>query len=172
MARRGKGRIAVGALGTLALLAALRGRDPAVAAEGEAALPLPRFASLHSDRVFLRSGPGARYPIEWVLTRKGMPVEIIAQFEHWRRVRDWEGTTGWVHERLLTGKREVIVSGGIRPLYRYPDPTSALVARAESGVVARLLECRGGWCRIEAAGIAGWVPRAAIWGVFPDETVP
>src|SRR3984893_10616803 len=82
---------------------------------------LPRFVSLRSDQVNLRVGPGENYPIEWVLTRKEMPVEIIKEFENWRMIRDWQGTEGWVHERMLTGKRAVVVKGGIRTLHRQPD---------------------------------------------------
>jgi SH3-like domain-containing protein len=76
---------------------------PAAAAEGEAGQKLPRFVSLRSDQVNLRVGPGENYPIEWVLTRKEMPVEIVKEFENWRMIRDWQGTEGWVHERMLTG---------------------------------------------------------------------
>src|SRR5947209_1645181 len=122
----------------------------ALAADEESGLKLPRFVSLHSDKVNLRTGPGRQYPIEWVLTRKEMPVQIIAQFEHWRRIRDWEGTAGWVQEHMVAGRRTVIVGKGAeRPLHQQPDPTSAVVARAAPGVVARLLECRGPWCRVE-----------------------
>jgi SH3-like domain-containing protein len=145
-----------------------------VAAEDEASGPkLPRFVSLDADRVNLRTGPGSRYPIEWVLTRRGMPVEIIAQFENWRRVREWDGTTGWVQQNLLTGRRHVVVAkGDARPIHRHPDPASALVARAEPGVVARLTQCRAEWCRIEAQSVSGWMRRADLWGVYPDEKVP
>jgi len=140
--------------------------------EGEAALPLPRFATLHSDKVNLRTGPGQRYPIEWVFIRKDLPVEIIAQFEHWRRIRDSDGTEGWVQEHMLTGKREVMIRGGVRAVRRNPDLGAALVARAEPGVMAKLLECRDAWCRIETVDVTGWVQRADIWGVYPNETVP
>jgi len=164
--------IAVGIAGLLVLLIAAA-RGPAVAAEGEASLPVPRFVSLHSDKVNLRTGPGRQYPIDWVLTRKDMPVQIIAQFEHWRRIRDWEGTAGWIQEHMVVGKRNVIVNkGGVRPLYQRPDPEAPVMARAEPGVVARLAECRGAWCRVETDDIAGWMRRTDIWGVFPDETVP
>src|SRR5215471_8933436 len=142
------------------------------AGEGEAALPLPRFATLHSDKVNLRTGPGQRYPIEWVFIRKDLPVEIIAQFEHWRRIRDSDGTEGWVQEHMLTGKREVMIRGGVRAVRRNPDLGAALVARAEPGVMAKLLECRDAWCRIETVDVTGWVQRADIWGVYPNETVP
>ena len=165
-------RIAVGVASGLLLLVAAA-HDPATAADSEASLPVPRFVSLHSDKVNLRTGPGRQYPIEWVLTKKDMPVEVIAQFEHWRRIRDWDGTAGWVQEHMVAGKRTVIVSkGAVRPLHQQPDPASAVVARAAPGVVARLLECRGPWCRVETDDISGWMRRSDIWGVFPDETVP
>jgi SH3-like domain-containing protein len=73
---------------------------------------------------------------------------------------------------MVTSKRNVVVAGGVRALYRQPDPASAVVARAEPGVVARLAECQRAWCRIEAGGYSGWVRRAEVWGVLPDEAVP
>ena len=157
----------------LGLLAAalLTAAPPVAAAEGDTGQKLPRFVSLRSDQVNVRVGPGENYPIEWVLTRKEMPVEILKEFENWRMIRDWQGTEGWVHERMLTGKRAVVVKGGIRTLHRQPDPASPPVARAQPGVMARLLECRGDWCRIDAADHAGWVQRGDLWGVYPDEVV-
>lgn len=154
-----------------ALAAAVAVAPFAVAAENDTGQKLPRFVSLRSDQVNLRVGPGENYPIEWVLTRKEMPVEIIRQFDNWRMIRDWQGTEGWVHERMLTGKRAVVVKGGIRVLHRQPDIVSPAVARAEPGVVARLLECRGDWCRIDASDRAGWVQRGDLWGVYPDEVL-
>src|SRR5437763_5406009 len=136
-------------LGVLAA-AFVSAASPATAAESEGGQKLPRFVSLRSDPVNLRVGPGENYPIEWVLTRKEMPVEIIRQFENWRMIRDWQGTEGWVHERMVTGKRAVVIKGAIRTLHRQPDLASPAVARAEPGVVARLLDCRAEWCRIEA----------------------
>jgi SH3-like domain-containing protein len=157
-------------LGAILLLAVA----PALAAEDEANAPkVPRFVSLDADKVNLRTGPGQRYPIDWVLTRRDMPVEVIAQFENWRRIRQWDGTTGWVQQNLLTGKRHAIVAkGDVRPVHRQPDPASALVARAEPGVISRLTECREAWCRIETPSVSGWMRRADLWGVYPDEKVP
>ena len=171
MAQGESARVIIGALSALALLA-VAAPGPAAAAGEETGLKVPRFVSLHADRVNLRTGPGRRYPIDWVLTKKDMPVEIIAQFEHWRRVRAWDGTAGWVQQRMVGGKRFVVVAKGVQPLRQLPDPGSAIVARAEPGVVARLAECRGPWCRVEAADISGWMRRTEIWGVYPDETVP
>ena len=171
MSRRQKGR-AVGARLLRVLLASfVFGAPLASAAESEANQKVPRFVSLRSDQANLRVGPGENYPIDWVLTRKDMPVEIIRQFENWRMIRDWQGTEGWVHERMVAGKRAVVVKGGIRTLHRQPDPASPAVARAEPGVVARLLECRADWCRVEAAENTGWVQRGDLWGLYPDEIV-
>jgi SH3-like domain-containing protein len=169
MAARDRGRrrilIAIGGATLAAMIASTAGA-------ADQGLPVPRFASLKSDEVNLRAGPGERYPIEWVLTRKDMPVEIVREFANWRQVRDWQGDEGWVHERMVVGKRNVVVTGPVRALHRDPDAGAPLVARAEPGVVARLLECRGAWCRIEADATSGWVRRSDIWGVLPDETFP
>ena len=143
----------------------------ATAAENDTGQKLPRFVSLRSDQVNLRVGPGENYPIQWVLTRKEMPVEITKEFENWRMIRDWQGTEGWVHERMLTGKRAVVIKGGIRTLHRQPDVAAPPVARAEPGVIAKLLECRADWCRVDAADHTGWVQRGDLWGVYPGEVL-
>ena len=106
-----------------------------------------------------------------MLTRKGMPVEVIDRFDVWRKIRDWQGSVGWVHERMLVGNRTVIVMGMERTLHADPSEAAKPVARAQPGVVGRLLACRGTWCRIEAQGVKGWVERRAIFGVTLDETV-
>ena len=154
--------------GAAALLAALLAAAPAAAQHNTS---LPRFESLRSGRVNLRVGPGENYPIAWVLTRKEMPVEVLKEFEHWRMIRDWQGTEGWVHERMVTGRRRVVVTGAVRALRQQPDASAPPVARAEPGVVAQLLECRGAWCRVEAGDVRGWLERGDVWGVFPDEKI-
>jgi len=154
----------------LALVVLHVGTNEARAAGGSEAAS--HFAVLHADKVNLRSGPGDRYPIQWVYLRKDWPVEVLTKFDHWQRIRDWEGTEGWVHEKMVTNRREVIVTGGIRALRRSPDAGAAAVARAEPGVMAKLDECRGEWCRIESGDTTGWVLRSEIWGVYPNESVP
>jgi SH3-like domain-containing protein len=133
--------------------------------------PLPRFVSLRADVVNLRTGPGSRYPVEWVYRRKGLPVEILAQHDQWRQVRDWQGTEGWVHERLVTSARTVIVKGAQRVMRAEPEAKAPPVAKLDPGVIARLLECRNAWCRIEADSLKGWLRRDEIWGVYADEVV-
>lgn len=173
MARNVKLRALAVAMSLVALGFGSASTRAAESNESDTTLKLPRFVSLHSDKVNLRTGPGRQYPTEWVLIRKDMPVEVVAQFEHWRRIRQWDGTIGWVQEHMVSGKRYVIVAKGtVRPLYREPDSASALAARAEPGVVARLGECKGAWCWVEAGDATGWIRRADLWGVYPDENVP
>jgi SH3-like domain-containing protein len=171
MSRRA--RAYIGRAGLLAALAgALLAALPlAATAQSAAGDKLPRFASLRSDEVNLRVGPGENYPIEWVYKRKDLPVEILEEFQNWRKIQDWQGAKGWVLDRMVTGKRAVIVDGGVHPLHRLPDPASQIVARAEPGVIARLIEFQGPWCRVEAGSFKGWIQRSEVWGVFPDETL-
>lgn len=140
-------------------------------AQGVSGLPLPRFVSLRAGEVNMRTGPGVQYPVEWVYTRKDLPVEIIAEFETWRKVRDWEGTQGWVHQSMLSGKRTVLITGDVRSLRIKDDAKSSTRARVEPGVIGRLVDCpRGnGWCRIEVAGLEGWLRHVDFWGAYKNE---
>lgn len=153
----------------LALLFALAPIPGAVAQRSE--LPVPRFVSLRYDEVRLRAGPNVSHPIEWIIRRRHLPVEIVAEFELWRRIRDPQGAEGWVHQSQLSGRRYALVAGETRTLRRRPEPTAAPVARAEAGVIGELIECQGAWCRIDAGGFRGWLLRAEIWGVYPNEVV-
>jgi SH3-like domain-containing protein len=154
------------------LLAAAATAVPAQAAGKEkqaTGLPVPRFVTLRSGEVNVRTGPGVRYPVEWVFTRKEMPVEITAEFDTWRRIRDWEGSEGWVHQSMLSGKRGVVVLGAQRVVRREPQPESPTVARAQPGVMGWLSKCKGEWCQVDLKGYKGWLKRAEVWGVYPDE---
>lgn len=132
-------------------------------------LPLPRFASLDSGEANLRAGPGKDYPILWVYQRKGLPVEIIQEFDTWRRIRDRDGTVGWVQQNLLSGKRTALIIDTQRTLLAEPGSGDA-IARLDPGVVARIEECRSDdWCRLEAQGYKGWLTRDEFWGAYPDE---
>lgn len=134
-------------------------------------LPVPRFVAMRAHEANLRTGPGRSYPVEWVFSRKGMPVEITAEFDTWRRIRDWEGSQGWVHQSMLTGKRTVMVRGDTAPLHREPSAESAVVAFAKPSVMGKLLKCRGVWCQVDMQGHKGWLTRSQVWGVYRDEKV-
>lgn len=134
------------------------------AAVGPSGLPLPRFVSLGTKKVYVRTGPGKQYPIDWVYVRKNMPVEVIAEYDIWRRIRDHDGSTGWVHGSMLSGRRTVTIQGGTHTLYHKPDAQSWPVLRAEQDVVGELKHCQPDWCEIQIEGKKGWVRIAAIWG--------
>lgn len=132
--------------------------------------PIPRFVSLKSGQVNMRHGPGESYAIDWIFQRRGMPVEVIAEHDNWRRVRDHEGVEGWIHFQLLDGRRMALVSGGPVSLYRRQDTaTSGVAAIADPGVILRLHNCGPKWCRAEVSGYKGWVTRDNLWGVYSGE---
>lgn len=133
-------------------------------------LPVPRFVSLASEKVFVRSGPALRYPIKWIYQKEGMPVEVVQEFDTWRKVRDIEGAEGWIHQSLLKGKRSVIVKGD-EPvsLLSEPEIEGREMARLEPSVVAYVQECDPAWCRVSAEGFSGWVPRTNLWGLYDTE---
>jgi SH3-like domain-containing protein len=138
---------------------------------GESGLKIPRFASLRSGEVNVRTGPGTRYPVEWVFVKRGLPVEITAEFGAWRRIRDGQGAEGWVHRSMLSGKRTVVVTAPTDTLRRRASADAPAVARAEQGVLASVRSCRDNWCEIEAQGFEGWVPETSLWGVYPNEVI-
>lgn len=135
-------------------------------------LPLPRFASLRSDEVNFRTGPGTRYPIEWVYKRRDLPVVIEREFEVWRLIRDQEGVKGWVHQATLFGRRTVVVTGGERKLRRGPGQEVA-VATLKPGVIGRLRGCEAAarWCEVQVQDYRGWLGRDEFWGIYPGEAV-
>ncbi|MBC8268652.1 MAG: hypothetical protein H8E36_07890 [Rhodospirillaceae bacterium] len=139
----------------------------------ETGLPLPRFVSLRADQVNLRTGPGVQYPVEWIYQRQDLPVEIIAEYRTWRKIRDWQSTQGWVHQSMLSGKRTVIITGKRRSLRSSADTKSPPVALIESSAIATLKQCPtgGGWCRVEADNIKGWLRKVEFWGAYRDEVL-
>jgi len=147
-----------------------QGGDAVKLGLGPSGLPLPRFVTLRAAEVNLRSGPGIGYPIEWVFSRKGLPVEIIDEFETWRQIRDWQGSEGWVHQTMLSGHRGAMVVGAIRLLRRAPEAGAPAVAEIETRVVGRLLQCRDAWCRVETDSFEGWLRENEIYGAYPGET--
>lgn len=135
----------------------------------ETNLPLPRYVSLKVAEGNVRRGPSLSHRIDWVFLRRDMPLQIVAEYGHWRRVVDREGLGGWVHYALLSGARTVFVDADLLPLRSRPEPDAPEVARLEAGVIARLGECEPDWCRLTAGGYRGWAPKSALWGVDPSE---
>jgi SH3-like domain-containing protein len=151
--------------------------DPAWAGSDAttSSLPVPRFVSLKADRVTVRGGPDKDHDVAWIYTRAGWPVEITAEFENWRRIRDSDGAEGWVYHSLLTGKRTAAVQlktkTDLASLYQTPDMHSAVTARLQVGVLGSVKHCTGTWCQISGDGFAGWIEQSALWGVYPGEKI-
>jgi SH3-like domain-containing protein len=149
----------------------------AQAAKGPSGLPLPRFVSLKAKSVNLRVGPSVDYAVAWRYMKSGVPVEIIQEYDNWRRIRDADGTEGWVNQALLSGERTAVTAPWMRGkgedvfvnMRRDPQSSSAIIAKLEPGVVIKVGECNGDWCRAEVEGAGGWVSQAEIWGAYPGE---
>ncbi|WP_342076606.1 SH3 domain-containing protein [Yoonia sp. SS1-5] len=135
----------------------------------ETNLPLPRFVSLKASEANVRRGPSLSHRIDWVFQRRNMPLQVVAEYGHWRRVIDKDGQGGWVHYTMLSGSRTVLISGDTTPLRARPEPDALENAMLEPGVIARLGSCDPNWCRLTAGGYKGWVTKSAIWGVGAAE---
>lgn len=152
----------------------IQAQTPAQApAVGGSTLPLPRFVTLRAGEANLRTGPGVQYPVEWVYRRKNIPLEVIAEFETWRKVRDWQGAQGWLHQSMLESKRTAVVTGLTRSLRAKMDANSPVVAEVDVDAVGRVIKCPDGtgWCKLLFNRHEGWLRRVEIWGVYPDEEV-
>lgn len=143
-------------------------------------LPLPRFVSLKSDEVNLRTGPGKDYPTQWVFRRAGLPVEVLQEFENWRQVRDAEGVTGWVNQALLSGRRTAqVLPWEIKPGVETPklelkandSERSDATALVEAGVIANLQSCDSRWCYVTVESYRGYVEQKKLWGIYPGEVI-
>jgi SH3-like domain-containing protein len=153
-------------------VAPVRAGSEAAAGSG---LPVPRFVSLKADRVNVRGGPDKDHDVTFIYTRTGWPVEITAEFENWRRIRDSDGSEGWVYHSLLSGKRTAAVKlkskTDLAPIHAEPDAQSQVTAQLQSGVLGIVKRCTGTWCRVSGDGFDGWIEQTKLWGVYPDEKV-
>jgi SH3-like domain-containing protein len=132
----------------------------------------PHYASLRSDKVYLREGPTYQHRVLFIYKRRDYPVEVVAAYESWRRVRDVDGTVGWVSQTMISDARTVLVTGKDKaPLRSSPSATAPPVAQAEPGVVGKLKACKPQFCKITAGGVTGWIDKSRIWGVDAGEII-
>ncbi len=130
----------------------------------------PRFASLSSDLINLRTGPGMQYPIEWVYKKRDFPIEIIEDYDVWRKIKEIDGTQGWIHQSMLSSRRYGIIQEKTK-LTRKQDINSQIVAYVEPNVVVKIISCSKNslMCRVEVKGKHGFVPRNILWGIYLNE---
>lgn len=149
----------------------------AQAAKGPSGLPLPRFVSLKSGKVNSRIGPGVNYAVDWMYMKSGLPMEIIQEYDNWRRVRDPDGAEGWVNQSLLSGRRTAIAAPWQKGkditlnLLARPEENSRVVAMVQPGVVGTIRNCDGNWCEMTFGGRTGWIGQSQLWGAYPGELV-
>lgn len=154
----------------MVMLFVMFGGTMAVAERGPVTnLPMPRFVSLKASEGNVRRGPSLSHRIDWVFKHRNMPLQIVAEHGHWRRVVDQDGAGGWVHYSLLSGVRTVLIEDDKQPLYQLADDASAIAALTEAGVIARLGKCNDEWCRLSVGKTKGWMQRDKLWGLMPGE---
>jgi SH3-like domain-containing protein len=142
----------------------------AALADNPSGLPIPRFVSLKSDETNIRTGPGTRYPIQWVFKHAHMPVQVVDEFELWRKIRDKDGATGWVHHTMLAGKRFAMITGAEPRILRIDaSEDSKPLLKAAPGVIGPLSECGEHWCRLQVSGRKAWIQKDYLWGVTPAD---
>ena len=132
-------------------------------------LPVPRFVSLKFNEANLRAGPGSEYPVLWQYRQAGLPLLVDAEFGVWRKVRDADGTTGWMHGAGLSLRRMAFIHESMAKVYRQDNSESGVLAVAEKNALLELKSCPKNWCRVATDNIKGWVKRSEIWGVLNDE---
>ena len=132
-------------------------------------LPIPRFVSLKASKGNVRRGPSLTHRIDWILKLRNMPLKIVAEHEHWRKVVDFEGAGGWIHYSLLSGARTILVQEDSVDILNHPVANTLINAKLERNVLAWLTACEIQWCKISADGYKGWAPKTALWGVSDDE---
>ncbi len=140
----------------------------------ESGLALPRMVSIRADNINARSGPGTKYPIEWVYKQRGAPLEIINEYELWRQVRDWEGSTSWIHKTRLTGRRFIkVITPGESNIYAKDEYDAKVIAKVEDGVIGEIKKCPKGseFCLIKFDTIEGWIAKKNVFGVYENEVI-
>jgi len=176
------GRFAFPALALLSLLISGVASSPAQAVDGASGLPLPRFATTRSNPINVRVGPGTRYDMAWKYLKPGVPVEIVQEFDTWRKIRDLDGSEGWVHQNLLSGRRAAYVAAESAaepvPLLSGESDTAGIRAYLPAKFRVDIKECNGQWCEVSATDhnqsghtttYTGYLKQAALWGVYRDE---
>ncbi|WP_350335805.1 SH3 domain-containing protein [Coralliovum pocilloporae] len=166
-------------LGVFVLLAGLFLADHTYAQQtkvGPSGLPLPRYVSIKSGAANVRIGPSRDHQVSWVFTRPGWPVEVIQEFDNWRRIRDADGAEGWVFHSLLSGARTALVVPWEKDTYQEALRSDAkddasIVAWMEPKVLVHISECTGKWCYISVQTYDGWIRQDRLWGVYQDEQV-
>jgi SH3-like domain-containing protein len=141
-----------------------------VQAMADSNLKVPRFVTIKSGKVNVRVGPGTHFPLKWIYTKTALPVEIIAEFDTWRKIRDVDGSDGWVHQNMLVGKRNVLIKKTCI-MNDSPSSQGKPVAQVNENATLQLIASDDGWCLLKSNRIKGWAKKENCWGVYKDEII-
>lgn len=147
----------------MALLLGLGGCTP-LAAQQPDEKAYPHWASIRDKIARSRVGPGLDYRIRWEYVRQGLPVRVIKAYGDWRQIEDPDGSQGWMHRALLLKAPTAYVKGEIAPMREQPSADSRVLWKLAPGVVGKILQCAGGWCRLDVGGRVGYVRGSQLWG--------
>ena len=177
------------AAGTIWMVQGMRGGEKRVAQAGDttasfdsapvqlgpSGFAIPRFLTLKSNKVNVRTGPSSDHDVAWIFQRKGMPVEVTAEFENWRKIRDSEGSEGWILQQMLSGRRFALAPDWNMhkavALHDAESGGSATLAMLMPGAIAQIKSCTGEWCYVTTDQYEGYAIQAELWGVYPGEVV-
>jgi len=121
------------------------------------------FLTLRNDKVNLRLGPSFDYPIKIIYKKKYLPVLIKEKSENFRKIKDHENNTGWIHISQLSKKKSVIMLRN-SILYNRPTIYSKPLVRIETGRLLLVLKCKNDWCKIKSGKYSGWIEKEGVWG--------
>lgn len=144
---------------------------------GPSGLPLPRFVSTKYSRANVRVGPGKNYSLYFTYQKQGLPVEIIQEYDLWRKIRGSDGDEGWVHRQLLSDKRTAMIAPWQKDknqlviLRKTPSDDGVFVVKVEPNVIGNIRQCTNGWCELSIGYTRGWIKQDQLWGVYPDEKI-
>ena len=130
----------------------------------------PYWASIASGQAMIRTGPGRNYPGTWLYQRRDLPVRVIKLYSNWRLIEDPEGVHGWMLVTLLSDRRTALVKPGQpRAIHEKAASASRVAYLAEPGVVGKIEQCDGDWCKFAVGARSGWIAQGDLFGVAANE---
>ena len=124
------------------------------------------FLTLRNDKVNLRQGPSFEYPIKLFYKKKFLPVLIQEKFENFRKIRDHENNTGWIHVSQLSKKKAAIVIDDEAYIFSSNTVYSKPLAISKNGKLLLIKKCKKDWCKISSKNIKGWIKKESLWGLY------
>ena len=122
------------------------------------------FLSLKNNEVNVRVGPSKKYPIKFTYKKKYLPLEVLDKSETWRKIKDFENNSGWIHISQLSKKKTAININENSILYKKATIYSKPLAKLEVGRLVLIKKCNKKWCKILSHKFSGWIKKNYLWG--------